>query len=86
MVAGGQTKCVCTSHPSESYLDVPGVLYHINCTRPIPSHRLHQLKQSSVDMQGPWIHEVVSIPVHFHQLDSIGNETRQTRQRVLSHQ
>ncbi|GFT89135.1 hypothetical protein TNCV_3085281 [Trichonephila clavipes] len=33
-----------------------------------------------------WILEVVSIPVHVHQLDSIGNETRQTRQRVSSQQ
>ncbi|GFX60578.1 hypothetical protein TNCV_3061511 [Trichonephila clavipes] len=39
-----------------------------------------------VSMQGPWIHEIVSIPVHVHQLDSIGNETRQTRQHVSSHQ
>ncbi|GFX91980.1 uncharacterized protein TNCV_5004441 [Trichonephila clavipes] len=32
------------------------------------------------------IHEVVFIPVHVHQPNSIGNETRQTRQRVCSHQ
>ncbi|GFV61433.1 uncharacterized protein TNCV_2937751 [Trichonephila clavipes] len=40
----------------------------------------------SIARGGPWIHEVVSIPIHVHQLDSIGNETRQTRQRVSSHQ
>ncbi|GFY03728.1 hypothetical protein TNCV_3666381 [Trichonephila clavipes] len=37
-------------------------------------------------MYGPWIHEAVSLPVHVHQLDSIGNKTRQTWQRVSSHQ
>ncbi|GFV40180.1 uncharacterized protein TNCV_3953771 [Trichonephila clavipes] len=47
---------------------------------------LHQLEQSSVDMLVTWIHEVVSIPVHVRQLDSIGNETRQIRQHVSSHQ
>ncbi|GBN06339.1 hypothetical protein AVEN_61851-1 [Araneus ventricosus] len=52
----------------------------------IPSQRLHQIEQSPVDMLGPWIHEVVSIPVHIHPPDTIGNETRQTRQRVSSHQ
>ncbi|GFY20565.1 hypothetical protein TNCV_211971 [Trichonephila clavipes] len=37
-------------------------------------------------VQSPWINEVVSQPVHVHQLDSIGKETRQIRQRVSSHQ
>ncbi|GBN40611.1 hypothetical protein AVEN_220298-1 [Araneus ventricosus] len=37
-------------------------------------------------MLGPWIHEVVSIPVHVHPPDTIGNETRQTRKLVSSHQ
>ncbi|GBM12899.1 hypothetical protein AVEN_114973-1 [Araneus ventricosus] len=37
-------------------------------------------------MLGPWIHEVVSIPVHVHPPDTIGNETLQTRQLVSSHQ
>ncbi|GFS53926.1 uncharacterized protein TNCV_3761511 [Trichonephila clavipes] len=60
--------------------------YHANYTRPIPSHSFHHLEQSPVDMWGPWIHEVFSIPVHVNQLDSIGNETRLTRQRVSSHQ
>ncbi|GFY15946.1 uncharacterized protein TNCV_1285911 [Trichonephila clavipes] len=36
--------------------------------------------------QDPWIHEVVSIPVPIHQLDSIGNDSRQNRQRISSHQ
>ncbi|GBN26157.1 hypothetical protein AVEN_253070-1 [Araneus ventricosus] len=37
-------------------------------------------------MLGPWILEVVSIPVHVHPADTIQNETRQTRQLVSSHQ
>ncbi|GBN08537.1 hypothetical protein AVEN_142792-1 [Araneus ventricosus] len=37
-------------------------------------------------MLGPWIHEVVSIPVHVYPPDTIGNETRLTRQLVSSHQ
>ncbi|GBN06145.1 hypothetical protein AVEN_19601-1 [Araneus ventricosus] len=37
-------------------------------------------------MLGPRIHEVVFIPVQVHPPDTIGNETRQTRQRVSSHQ
>ncbi|GBM98241.1 hypothetical protein AVEN_116367-1 [Araneus ventricosus] len=37
-------------------------------------------------MLGPWIHEVVSTTVHVHPPDTIGNETRQTRQLVSSHQ
>ncbi|GBN93071.1 hypothetical protein AVEN_94015-1 [Araneus ventricosus] len=71
---------------SESSLDVSGVPYHGNCTRPIPSQRLHQIEQSSVDKQGLWITDVVSILVHVHSSDTIGNETRQTRQCVSSHQ
>ncbi|GBL82350.1 hypothetical protein AVEN_127460-1 [Araneus ventricosus] len=54
--------------------------------RPIPSQRLHQIEQSPVDKQGLWINDVVSILVHVHPSDTIGNETRQTRQRVSSHQ
>ncbi|GFU80660.1 transposable element Tcb1 transposase [Trichonephila clavipes] len=56
-----------------------GVPYHAKCTRPMPSQSLYQLDQSPVDMKSPWVHEVVSIPIHVHQLDSIGNETRQNR-------
>ncbi|GBM27614.1 hypothetical protein AVEN_27280-1 [Araneus ventricosus] len=37
-------------------------------------------------MLGSWIHEVVSIPVHVHPPDTIGNETRQTRKLFSSHQ
>ena len=36
-------------------------------------------------MQGPWIHEFVSIHIHAHPLDTIGNESCQTRQHVSSH-
>ncbi|GFX67967.1 uncharacterized protein TNCV_2288291 [Trichonephila clavipes] len=43
-------------------------------------------KQSPLPPLVTWIHEVFSIPVHVHQLDSIGNYTRQTRQRVFGHQ
>ncbi|GBO35550.1 hypothetical protein AVEN_12421-1, partial [Araneus ventricosus] len=35
---------------------------------------------------GLWINDVVSILVHVHPFDTIGNETRQTRQCVSSHQ
>ncbi|GFS53663.1 uncharacterized protein TNCV_730801 [Trichonephila clavipes] len=50
MGAGDQTGCLYTCHLSESYLDVSGVPYHTNCTRPIPSQSLHQLEQSPVDV------------------------------------
>ncbi|GFT66501.1 uncharacterized protein TNCV_2966921 [Trichonephila clavipes] len=82
MGAGDQTGCLRTCHLSESYLDVSGFPYPANCTRHIPPQSLHQLEQSPVDMQGPWIPEAISMPVHIHQLDSIGKETPQTRQRV----
>ncbi|GBM43360.1 hypothetical protein AVEN_166102-1 [Araneus ventricosus] len=48
--------------------------------------RLHQIEQSPVEKQGLWINDVVSILVHVHPSNTIGNETRQTRQRVSSHQ
>ncbi|GBL89012.1 hypothetical protein AVEN_255168-1 [Araneus ventricosus] len=67
-------------------VDASGVLYHANCTRPIPSQRLHQIEQFPVDKQGLWINDVVSILVHVHPSDTIGNETPQTRQCVSSHQ
>ncbi|GBM78873.1 hypothetical protein AVEN_139344-1, partial [Araneus ventricosus] len=54
------------------------VPYHANCIRPIPSQRIHQIEQSPVDKQGLWINDVVSILVHLHPSDTIGNETRQT--------
>ncbi|GBL96714.1 hypothetical protein AVEN_111850-1 [Araneus ventricosus] len=75
-----------TFHLSESSLDVSGVPYHANCTRPIPPQRLHQIEQSPVDKQGLSIKDVISILVHVYPSDTIGNETRQTRQRVSSHQ
>ncbi|GFX52138.1 uncharacterized protein TNCV_547971 [Trichonephila clavipes] len=53
----------------------------------VPQHNVRWIQlMSEVVLEDPWIHEVVSIPVHVHQLDSIRNETRQTRQRVSSHQ
>ena len=67
-------------------VDVSGVPYHSNWTRPTPLQSPHQLKQSPADMQGQWIHELVSMPVHVHSLDTFGNENRQTRQHVSSHQ
>ncbi|GBM58080.1 hypothetical protein AVEN_10381-1 [Araneus ventricosus] len=86
MNVGGRAECLSTCHLSESSLDVSGVPYHANCTRPISSQRLHQIEQSPIDKQGLWINDVVSILVHVHPSDTIGNETRQTRQRVSSHQ
>ncbi|GBN28679.1 hypothetical protein AVEN_268550-1 [Araneus ventricosus] len=65
---------------------ISGVPCQAKCTRPIPSQRLHQIEQSPVDKQCLWINDVVSILVHVHPSDTIGNETRQTRQRVSSHQ
>ncbi|GBN05821.1 hypothetical protein AVEN_246794-1 [Araneus ventricosus] len=67
---------------SESSLDVSGVPYHANCTHPMPSQRLYQIEQSPVDEQVLWI----NVLVHMHPSETIGNETRQTRQRVSSHQ
>ncbi|GBM35093.1 hypothetical protein AVEN_157764-1 [Araneus ventricosus] len=84
MSLGDRAGCLSTCHLSESSLDVSGVPYHANCTRPIPSQRLHHIEQSPVDKQGLWINDVVSILVH--PFDTIESETRQTRQRVSSHQ
>ncbi|GBM89898.1 hypothetical protein AVEN_172173-1 [Araneus ventricosus] len=78
--------CLSTCHMSELSLDVTGVTYHANCTRSIPSQRLHQVEQSAVDKQGLCINNVVSILVHAHPSNTVGNETRQTRQRISSHQ
>ncbi|GBL99036.1 hypothetical protein AVEN_227541-1 [Araneus ventricosus] len=86
MSVGDRAGCLSTCHLSESSLDVSGVPYQANCTRPIPSQRLHQIEKSPVDKQGLWINDVVSIFVHVHPSNIIGNETRQTRQRVSSHQ
>ncbi|GBL76624.1 hypothetical protein AVEN_53339-1 [Araneus ventricosus] len=86
MSVGDRAGCLSTYHLSESSLDVSGVPYHTNCTRPILSQRLHQIEQSPVDKQSLWINDVVSILVHVHPSDTIGNETHQTRKRVSSHQ
>ncbi|GBL83715.1 hypothetical protein AVEN_132630-1 [Araneus ventricosus] len=86
MNVGDRTGCLSICHLSESSLDISGVPYHANCTRPISSLRLHQIEQSPADKQGLWINDVVSILVHVLPSDTIGNETCQTRQRVSSHQ
>ncbi|GBM80617.1 hypothetical protein AVEN_178715-1 [Araneus ventricosus] len=86
MSAGDRAGCLSTCHLSESSLGVSGVPYHANCTRPIPSQRLHQIEQYPIDEQGLRINDVVSILVHAQLSNTIGNETRQTRQRVSSHQ
>ncbi|GBN40736.1 hypothetical protein AVEN_6554-1 [Araneus ventricosus] len=86
MSVSDRAGCLSTCHLSESSLDVSAAPYHANCTRPIPSQRLHQIEQSPADKQGLWINGVVSILVHVHPSDTTGNETRQTRQRVSSHQ
>ncbi|GBM08549.1 hypothetical protein AVEN_69767-1 [Araneus ventricosus] len=76
----------CWNCPNPSECTISGVPYHANCTRPIPLQRLHQIEQSPVDKQGLWINDVVSILVHVHPSDTIGNETHQTRQCVSNHQ
>ncbi|GBO37369.1 hypothetical protein AVEN_228655-1 [Araneus ventricosus] len=75
MSVGDRARCLSTCHLSETSLDVSGVPYHANCTRPIPSQRLHQIEQSPVDKQGLWMNDVVSILVHVHPSDTIGNGT-----------
>ncbi|GBN32324.1 hypothetical protein AVEN_183155-1 [Araneus ventricosus] len=88
MSVGDRAGCLSTSHLSESSLDVSGVLYHANCTHTIPSQRLHQIDPLLTNrIYGLMVvDDVVSILVHVHPSDTIGNETRQTRQRVSSHQ
>ncbi|GBL95813.1 hypothetical protein AVEN_733-1 [Araneus ventricosus] len=86
MSVGDRTGCFSTCHLSEFSLDASGVPNHANCTRPIPSQRLHQTEQYPIDKQGLWINDVVSTLVHVHPPNTIGNEIRQTRQRVSSHQ
>ncbi|GBN11286.1 hypothetical protein AVEN_202276-1 [Araneus ventricosus] len=58
MSVGDRTGCLNTCHLSESSLDVSGVPYHANCTRPIPSQRFHQIEQSPDDKQGLWINDL----------------------------
>ncbi|GBO26291.1 hypothetical protein AVEN_116527-1 [Araneus ventricosus] len=57
-------------------------------TTHVPYHHRGSTRMNSppVDKQGLWINDVVSILVNVHPSDRIGNETRQTRQRVSSHQ
>ncbi|GBM64556.1 hypothetical protein AVEN_14874-1 [Araneus ventricosus] len=89
MSVGDRTGCLSTCHLSELSLDVSEVTNHANCTRSIPSQRLHQIEQSPVDKQDGLSNMdycVVSILVHVHPSDTIGNETRQTRQRVSNHE
>ncbi|GBO25504.1 hypothetical protein AVEN_113060-1 [Araneus ventricosus] len=76
-LARGHGAAFC--HLSESSLDLSGILYHANCIRPISSQRLHLIEQSPVDKQVLGINDAVSILVHVHPSDPIGNETRQTR-------
>ncbi|GBN99412.1 hypothetical protein AVEN_64309-1 [Araneus ventricosus] len=78
MSAGDRAGYLSTCHLSQSSLDVSGVLYHANYTRLIPSQRLHQIEQSPVYKQSLWINDVVSILLHVHPSNTIGNETRQT--------
>ncbi|GFV32304.1 uncharacterized protein TNCV_1675901 [Trichonephila clavipes] len=80
---GGQRECLnsyeCFWSHSVAMRDMWGVSH---CPKKIPevSAQRHEW------VQGPWTHEIDSIAVHVHQLESIGNETRQTRQHVSSHQ
>ncbi|GBO32327.1 hypothetical protein AVEN_193303-1 [Araneus ventricosus] len=78
MSVGDRIGCLSTCHLSEFSLNVSGVPYHANCTRPIPSQRLHQIEQNPIDKQGLWINDDVSILVDVHPSDTIGNENRQT--------
>ncbi|GBL77135.1 hypothetical protein AVEN_12768-1 [Araneus ventricosus] len=85
MSVGDRTGCLNTCHLSEFSLNVSGVPYHANCTRPIPSQRLRHIEQYPIDKQGLWINDVVSILVHVHPTNTFGNESRHTKQRVSSH-
>ncbi|GBN59396.1 hypothetical protein AVEN_202009-1 [Araneus ventricosus] len=76
---------------SETSLDVLGVSYQAQCSKNqklAPYHHRGSTRLNSplLTCRGPWIHEVVSISVHVHLPETIGNETRQTRQHVSSHQ
>ncbi|GFV70199.1 uncharacterized protein TNCV_2553431 [Trichonephila clavipes] len=77
MGAGYQTGCVRTCHLSESYLPVLGVPYHAICI-PTYHHRVPTSLNSPLLTCRFHGFMAVSIPVHVHQLDSIGNENRQT--------
>ncbi|GBN20541.1 hypothetical protein AVEN_155924-1 [Araneus ventricosus] len=63
-------------------LDVRGPII-TPTAHPNTTTEAHQIEQFSVDKQGLWINDLVS--VHMHLSDSVGNETRlQTRQRASS--
>ncbi|GBM32220.1 hypothetical protein AVEN_131609-1 [Araneus ventricosus] len=66
---------------SESSLDVSGVPYHANCTRPIPSTRLN-----SPLLTNRVYGLMMSSAYSYTCIRTIGNETRQTRQRVSNNQ
>ncbi|GBN47999.1 hypothetical protein AVEN_169807-1 [Araneus ventricosus] len=64
---------------------------HITPTAHIPYHHRGSTRLNSPlltnRMYYPiWVIDVVSVLVHVHPSDTIGNETRQTRQRVSNHQ
>ncbi|GBM91327.1 hypothetical protein AVEN_188616-1 [Araneus ventricosus] len=48
--------------------------------------RFHHIEQFCVGKQSLCINDAVSIVVHVHLSYAVGNETRQTRQRVSSHE
>lgn len=54
-----QTGYLRTYNLLELSLDILQVQYHANNSSPLPSQRLYQIAQSSVDMYSPWIHEVI---------------------------
>ncbi|GFT02459.1 hypothetical protein TNCV_1486971 [Trichonephila clavipes] len=70
MGAADQTGCLRTCHLSELYLDTSEVPYHANCKRSIHHRASTSLGSALLTCR---IHEVVSIPIHVNQLDSIGN-------------
>ena len=70
---------------SESHLDVRGRI-SLQLHTPHTITEPHQLELSPADIQGSYIHEIVSIPVHVNLLDIIAKETRQTSQQVSSYQ
>ncbi|GFY27480.1 uncharacterized protein TNCV_2071001 [Trichonephila clavipes] len=85
MGADDQTGFLCTYHLSVVSRRIKGAISRQLHT----SHTFTEPPPASAALlicRSPWIYEVVSITVHVHQLDSIGNETRQTRQCVSSHQ
>ena len=77
MDACDQPGCERMCHLSESYLDILLQLHMLlTITQPLPVWTV----------QDPWIHEVISLPVHIHLLNTIGNKARQIRKNVSCHQ